>query len=757
MSKYERKEYQETQVMRTVSPQRQTYNSNQNLSKFDSNLDCLLEDLQNSVSRPGSSLDYHSGGRSKETSRIVTTDKNKSLNTISSIKSNPVTEYSSDDAYNYQSPDGRQHISGYKREKYMYKTTSEDVTPENIRAQNSINQLDTLLDDLQQVKQSSFLDSESFNTSGTDPKYGGSIKKRVVNRELHYGDTPTSQSRNRTLERDNSLQKEIEYINEGTYTNTRTTRPTSPVVNSRTSTLTKQTKASNIHEYPVEVIETVSPDIDPEVLAQLDPNLRPPGNTKVTTTIKTYTYEIPGSGDYPTNLTDTNEQKYVYSPNKSISTPSKSFVYNAIENKENTLYQENANYPLYQKPNPPGVLVKETITTRNYQPGYRIDKNPPSINETYIYNETTTKNVDNRFSPIPPPLPNQNTYIINGTETNMNKNDRPTPGKETYILKETHRTTVNDVVSPQNPHYPEDTYPKRNDKYNPGKETYIIKEVHNTTTTNDKPFSERGYPVYNPPDGRDPPNTYIIKETTNTTTNHSNGPYQNGRPSNEPQNKTIIYRHETHSTNNNYSPNNPKPFEVETFDPKNPPYDIKKHPNEPINIQYSYKSTSKTQNNYKGGYPPNEETETLLPKKFPTDDRTDGPPKKLDELMATIGNEPPTSPLNAGFIQHEHEIAQQKKVENLKQRSSELEDSQKKEPPPKSKNIAGPPVYYPPGEMFVKNEEGGEAWRSQGAYARGSGKYQYEAESKSKSKMSSGATVVPVCLPLCCGLPCTLL
>ena len=38
------------------------------------------------------------------------------------------------------------------------------------------------------------------------------------------------------------------------------------------------------------------------------------------------------------------------------------------------------------------------------------------------------------------------------------------------------------------------------------------------------------------------------------------------------------------------------------------------------------------------GYP-NDETQTLLPRKFPTDDQPDGPPKKIDELMATIGHE----------------------------------------------------------------------------------------------------------------------
>lgn len=128
----------------------------------------------------------------------------------------------------------------------------------------------------------------------------------------------------------------------------------------------------NVHDYPIRVVETPVPDIDPEVLAHLDPNLHPPGlnivqvtkpsssslcwnnagNTKVTTTIKTYTYEIPGSGNYPTKVredTTINEQyldkleKYAYSPNDTITTPSKSFVYNKVDKTNRPLYRFNLN------------------------------------------------------------------------------------------------------------------------------------------------------------------------------------------------------------------------------------------------------------------------------------------------------------------------------------------------------------------------------------------------------------------------------
>nr|CAH7744582.1 unnamed protein product [Callosobruchus chinensis] len=635
----ERNEYKEVKIMRSGSPLRNTYSSNQNLAQFDSNLDYLLEDLQNSVSRPGSSLGHHTN----------------SLNRLTK-SANPLTEYSSDDAYTYKSPDGREKVHSYKKEKYIYgKTTSDSGYSDASRTQNSINQLDTLLNDLQQVKKSEF--SETFNTHSLEPRQSSRTLERMEHHE-------------RNEHRENSLnRRNYEYTEESS-----AHRPVSPGAlsnASRTSTLSKKTEVRNIHSYPLEVRETVVPDIEPEVLAHLDPKLRPPGNTKVTTTIKTYTYEIPGSGDYPTNLsTQTQEdtsEKHIYSPNTTITTPSKSFVYNKIENKENTTYQSpkpsyqlrkdeyyeektvTDNYRPYEKPAPPGgVVMKETITTRNYQPGYSPELAPPTREQTYMYNETTTtKNVQNGYPPA------------------------STPKKDVYMLKESSHTTKNEHYAPP---------PTTN------RETYILKETQNTSTVNrnepsNLPYSERGYPVYNPPEGR-------------------------GRPK------------------------------------------------EPININYSYKSTNTSQNVWRS-----EDSQPLLqPHRFPTDEHVDGPPKKLDELMATIGNEPPTSPLNVGFVAHEKEVVHQKKIETLKRQAEEANDMQKKETVVPTKNVSGPPVYYPPGhEMFAKKEESSGAWRAQGEYGKASGKYEYGSESSSKTKTKQGAAVIPVCLPLCCGLPCTLL
>jgi len=714
MSKVQRKEYQETKIVKTLSPVRGTRGSSQNLAEFDNNLDYLLEDLQSSVTGPTSNT-LGSTGRSRVISN-VDSGRSNSLNRVTHLKaSNPVTEYSSDDSYNYTSPDGSKSVKSFKKESYSYSSSADNVAPEKLRMQNNINQLDSLLDDLKQVKQGS-----SINNTGTDPglletsKSRVMMGKKVVERDIYYGDTPPRPGSR--SEREGSVSRELQYIDEGTYGETRPIRYRTPSPSqSQTSTLTKQKKVTNVHAYPMEVMETSTPDINPEILAHLDPNLLPSGNTKVTTTIKTYTYEIPGSGYKPAAISPDSE-KYVYSPNQSQTTPSKSFVYSKVENSDVTntvtypppseqswkanVYKEtvtsNQSAPPYQRPAPPAgsdtTVIKETTTTRNYQPGYHPYPDPP-LKQTYVYNETTTtKNVNEGY-------PDDSL----GRPVRRSPVNREPPQNETYIYKETHNTTTNKTAAPYSNGYP---------PQEPGSTTVIYK--HDTHTSN--------YGA--PPRRQTPPNTTVLinKSETNTTENYDPNRYP-GRPGDSPRSRR---------------PNEP-------YDPNN------------VNITYKYTTHSSTSNNYKG-YPPGEESQPLLrPQPFPSDGEIDGPPKRVDELMAKIGNEPPDSPLNSGFTAHEAELIHQKKVDTLKQKqeSNELQKKEKNHPP--TKNITGPPVYYPPGhELFAKKEESG-AWRAEGAMAKESGKYKYEAESSSKSKSRSGAAIVPVCLPLCCGIPCTLL
>jgi hypothetical protein len=45
----------------------------------------------------------------------------------------------------------------------------------------------------------------------------------------------------------------------------------------------------------------------------------------------------------------------------------------------------------------------------------------------------------------------------------------------------------------------------------------------------------------------------------------------------------------------------------------------------------------------------------------------------------------------------------------------------------------------------------------QGKKESGRYEYEYAKEGKSKSSSSGGAAVVPVCLPLCCAMPCVIM
>ncbi|XP_018323365.1 uncharacterized protein LOC108735738 [Agrilus planipennis] len=700
MSNIERKEYQETKVLRTRSPMRNT-RSTQNLTEFDHNLDNLLEDLQNSVSRPSSSLGKTYNG--------IESNRSNSLNRISHMKpSNPVTEYSSDDAYSYTSPDGLKSVKSYKKESYSYNTTGRDVPIERNRVQNNINQLDSLLDDLQQVKKGGILTDDSGIDSGLlEGDKNNYVSKKTVQRELHYGDTPPRPSsrsemfeKQERYEKTGSLGRESR-LSEGIYGETRHVRQRTPSpIHSNTSTLSRQKKVSNVHEYPVKVFETTAPDIEPEVLASLDPNLRPPGNTKVTTTIKTYTYEIPG--DTPTSDSESRTEKYLYS-NDSQTTPSKSFVYNKAENVSN---RSETHYPPQQ--------------------------------QDWTYKEAKLDKFSEKKEIVHPPEPQSWTYKEAKIDKFSEKKEVVQPPEQNWTFKEAKIDKFSETIQPYQKPSP------------PVGETTLLKETINT----------RNYqPGYQPEPfqpGRQK-TEYFYNENV-ITRNYQNGYPPQHEPTPPVQRKEIYIHHETHTNKNvqNGYPPQPQPEKIISYNREDRIENIDHRKPPPTTIEHKY--ISHTTDTYKSGYPKSPESEPLLrPQPFPTTE-IDGPPKKLDDLMATIGNEPPDSPLNAGFKAHEAEIVQQKKVEHLKQQAEEKPPKEKPKNLPATKNITGPPVYYPPGhEMFAKKEEASASMRAEGGMAQAGGKYAYEAESKSKSKSKSGAAIVPVCLPLCCGLPCVIL
>lgn len=348
----------------------------------------------------------------------------------------------------------------------------------------------------------------------------------------------------------------------GTYGDLRPIRHSSPSRTLKSSKVEEYKYSSDTHgaHEPNQLVK-VDSSINPDILSQLDPNLLPAPNTKVTTTIKTYTYEIPG---YPPGVSPKLAET-IYSSNQS--TPSKSFQYNKVENtssSQNVLTPYPGDYVRPVSPNPVGFknkYLETTTTTTRTDGGYgRPSPTPNRIGkESYVYNET--KNI-NEYPPSPPTK---------------------------HVYKET--TTTRNV----NNGYPNNNYPP-----GPGNKTYIINETHTTRNVN----HPNGYP-------NDPP-------------------------------PTVIYKHDTHTINNNYPP--PKHM-TETFNPKSGPGP------QDMNITYKYTTHSTTTNNYKG-YP--NETEPLIhTPPFPTDGGDvdgKGPPKHLDELMAEFGNEVIT--VSNGTIEH---------------------------------------------------------------------------------------------------------
>lgn len=80
-----------------------------------------------------------------------------------------------------------------------------------------------------------------------------------------------------------------------------------------------------------------------------------------------------------------------------------------------------------------------------------------------------------------------------------------------------------------------------------------------------------------------------------------------------------------------------------------------------------------------------------------------------------------------------------------------------------TRNVAGPPVFFPPGQIFQKTEEDALMTTQEGG--KGKGKMKAKREYKEKEKMKSkhsekggqGAVPVPVCLPVCCAAPCVIM
>lgn len=222
-------------------------------------------------------------------------------------------------------------------------------------------------------------------------------------------------------------------------------------------------------------------------------------------------------------------------------------------------------------------------------------------------------------------------------------------------------------------------------------------------------------------------------------------------------------------------------------------------PSSPTVITYKYSSHSSQHSKYPGesqGNPAYGNGPRPFPTPTPIPDPGDqSPPKKLDDLMASFQDNKRTYTTTEQYYREEenrrHHNAELQRSPSFERniRPSSVKATQiyqtpqervpaqapvhemvpPPSPPPQNKqqqqlsrSVAGPPVYYPPGvELFAKKEEALMEQESAGGKGKMKGKakmkYKYEASEKSKEKKSSGVTAVPLCLPLCCAMPCSIM
>lgn len=207
----------------------------------------------------------------------------------------------------------------------------------------------------------------------------------------------------------------------------------------------------------------------------------------------------------------------------------------------------------------------------------------------------------------------------------------------------------------------------------------------------------------------------------------------------------------------------PSPANEVKLLPSNPPAPVTTHLTPERNghgpygpSTYKYSETT---------YSRHDTTERATPSPFPRpstpSQRDQQPPKRLDDLLADFPEArfPVSQP--DGVVRRKVEVSHE-----TRQASSPPPTPTAKAPAVGSKNVAGPAVYYPPGHTpFAKKDApiaytaGGSASAAQGggAYASGRGMYEYESGSRSKEKHSEKKTAVPICLPLCCAMPCVIM
>ncbi|EDW47834.1 GM20219 [Drosophila sechellia] len=550
----------------------------------------------------------------------------------------------------------------YKKSSYQYSSSGDNnVSYQGKSPDQNIDQLDALLEDLKQERQITNRERDLLPSNGTtyrtlertDPSGTVTRTTRVVKTSKHSGTggqqpfiddvetfSPTDYSTLQSTAKYSSLKRDEFQTKDKPYTLAHS--PSGGHYESKSKIYeSNRTINNNVELLPATSSThqtlTSGTTIDKELqdIALGDGILPAPGS-KVTTTLRTYTYDISATG-----------------PGSNTSTINRTHWLN----NSNTL---SSSYKHHESHN----------SCQNFS----------------------------QLSPVPHPQPSHvpQTVVYN-TESysTLNRNsDRPVVSNQSYEIRE-HKETTTRGVSPQPRQLPLGSGPAGTP---PGNRT-VIYNIHKTdhvNTVNELPPQQR-YPPRSP------------AHSPNYGGPHS-PPLQPGLPPNnaypqQPQN------------GNGYPPNS---------------------------TTYSYKYSSTTNTNNRRG------PDYGSPSPFPVDGVeypvNSNPPQRVDDLMQSFGT----------TTDHVDRVDIETPVRKREIETAVASPNQQHVP---SVNKAGKEVYYPPGHdtIVMKREEMHAGSASGGRWAKGSGMYEYESGSKSKTKTKSGGAVVPVCLPLCCAMPCTIM
>ncbi|XP_015183549.1 PREDICTED: mucin-5AC [Polistes dominula] len=655
---------------------------------LENNLDALLEDLQTSVSRSATpsrsgralspQVEYRvaanptrvvTEGRTVSPTRTTTTTTEKYVSTGPSGAPSGIPGLELLDAELQNVQPGQSKTVAYKQVSYQYNKSIDGKPVDSwAMADNAImNNVTPMIDNIHETT----YEENKTQTRHRSPE--PVVKKSTVNRELVFSDTSASRTM-QTSPPPGTQYRDVKYIHDSSsyQTEPRPIQSTVTTVHANTGQ-----EYGNVEYVPV-----------PSPTPAIPINLAPGPNTKVTTTIKTYTYELPGApetylpgGTLPGGAVLPGDQTITYTlPRTGTSTTDKTVTYQTVT--ENI--PGDSGSPIKYSSPPPIEVTKKSTALHKETKFYREDHHglPPSSGGTPPQN----------YHPGSPPVPLPQTNIDSRTTVTRN---------EKYYHVDGNFPNGQGPPSSDRPDYPGNTTIVYQNQ------PPVINETHMTTINR----IEEHYPSRPPSAGRHPTPD---KPGTPTRTN-----YYPVQSQGTPPGSTTVYKFSNTTTT---IPPNKNPEDHEVLLPK--PFPTGGVQVYPVNAKPSGPSTDQQ-----------------------------GPPARLEDLMAS-------------FSDSEREV-----LENIekKEKEQQKKDSPavKKEvdflphtpPKVKSKNVAGPPVYYPPGSAeFTKKEEYGAAMsQSSGGWQKGSAKYEYEASSKSKSKSSSGAAVVPVCLPLCCALPCVIM